>query len=72
MEVNAFIDAITQKNSCFFTGVPDSLLNPLCGYLYEQYGSASGRHIVAANEGNAVAIAAGVCLATGKTPIVYM
>lgn len=72
MEIATFIDIITRKNNCFFTGVPDSLLNPLCGFLCEQYGVASAQHIVAANEGNAVAIAAGAHLATGKTPVVYM
>lgn len=55
----------------FFCGVPDSLLKPLCDYLYETYG-ISHRHIVAANEGNCAAIAAGYHLATGKVPVVYM
>lgn len=72
MEITAFVNAITKMENCFFTGVPDSLLSPLCGYLCAQYGAAGEHHIVAANEGNAVAIAAGVHLATGKTPVVYM
>ena len=55
----------------FFTGVPDSLLKPLCTYLTEKYG-ISDKHIIAANEGNAVALAAGYHLATGKVPVVYM
>jgi len=55
----------------FFTGVPDSLLNPLCSYLYDRFG-ISDHHIVAANEGNAVALAAGYHLATGKVPVVYL
>ena len=55
----------------FFTGVPDSLLKPLCDWLFTEYG-ISGKHIVAANEGNAVALAAGYHLATGKIPVVYM
>lgn len=55
----------------FFTGVPDSLLNPLCAYLYQRFG-ISDRHIVAANEGNAAALAAGYHLATGKVPVVYL
>ena len=55
----------------FFTGVPDSLLNPLCSYLYDRFG-ISDRHIVAANEGNAVGLAAGYHLATGKVPVVYL
>lgn len=55
----------------FFAGVPDSLLSPLCHYLMERFG-ISDKHIIAANEGNAVALAAGYHLATGKIPVVYM
>lgn len=55
----------------FFTGVPDSQLKPLCNYLISTYGITS-EHIIAANEGNAVALAAGYHLATGKVPVVYM
>ena len=54
----------------FFTGVPDSLLNDFCLYLCHHYGN--DRHIMAANEGNAIAIATGHYLATGKIPVVYM
>ena len=54
----------------FFTGVPDSLLNDFCLYLCNHYDN--DRHIMAANEGNAIAIAAGHYLATGKIPVVYM
>lgn len=56
----------------FYTGVPDSQLSPLCNYLMNQYGTDPRHHIIAANEGNAVALAAGYHLATGKVPIVYM
>lgn len=59
------------KKYDFFTGVPDSQLKPLCNYLMHTYG-ISDNHIIAANEGNAVALAAGYHLATGKTPVVYM
>lgn len=59
------------KEFDFFTGVPDSLLSNLCSYLLETYG-ISKQHIIAANEGNAVALAAGYHLATGKVPVVYM
>lgn len=55
----------------FFTGVPDSQLRPLCDWLMATYG-ISEHHIIAANEGNAVALAAGYHLATGKVPVVYM
>lgn len=55
----------------YFTGVPDSLLSPLCNYLFDKYG-ISENHVIAANEGNAVGLAAGYHLATGKVPVVYM
>lgn len=56
----------------FYTGVPDSQLKALCDYLMNTYGIDANHHLIAANEGNAVAIAAGYHLATGKTPVVYM
>lgn len=54
----------------FFTGVPDSLLNDFCLYLTQNI--PEGQHVMAANEGNAIAIAAGNYLATGHIPLVYM
>ncbi len=69
MKVEKFIEIL---GSGFFTGVPDSQLRALCDYLMEQYGIDSRRHIIAANEGNAAALAAGYHLATGKVPVVYM
>ena len=59
------------KEFDFFAGVPDSQLKSLCNYLMATYG-ISKHHIIAANEGNAVALAAGYHLATGKIPVVYM
>ena len=56
----------------FYAGVPDSQLRALCDYLYDTYGMNPKHHIIAANEGNACAIAAGYYLATGKVPVVYM
>ncbi len=59
------------KHFEFFVGVPDSLLAPLCSYIIDKYGIGK-QHIIAANEGNAVALAAGYHLATGRVPLVYM
>ncbi len=56
----------------FYTGVPDSQLKALCNYLMDRYGIDSRHHVIAANEGNCVALAAGYHLATGFTPVVYM
>ncbi len=54
----------------FVTGVPDTLLNDLCLYFEREWPAA--RHVIAANEGNAIALAAGYHLATGTVPLVYM
>ena len=69
MEVKQFVKVL---NADFYTGVPDSQLKALCNYLMNKHGIDKNHHIIAANEGNAVAIAAGYHLATGKIPVVYM
>lgn len=69
MQVETFVNML---NVDFYTGVPDSLLKPLCNYLMDTYGIDSNHHIIAANEGNCAALAAGYHLATGKVPAVYM
>ena len=56
----------------FYTGVPDSQLKALCDFLMNKFGIDKNHHIIAANEGNCVALAAGYHLATGKVPVVYM
>ena len=65
-----FFKALNDKDVEFFTGVPDSYLNAFCTYLSENV--SSSRHIIAANEGNAVALASGYYFATGTVPLVYM
>lgn len=59
-------------NADFYTGVPDSQLKALCNYLMHTYGIDPKHHVIAANEGNCTALAAGYHLATGKAPVVYM
>ncbi len=67
------IDKFTSiLNADFYTGVPDSQLKALCDYLMKKYGIDPRHHIIAANEGNATALAAGYYLATRKTAVVYM
>ena len=56
----------------FYTGVPDSQLKALCNYLMDTWGIDPLHHVIAANEGNCAALAAGYHLATGKVPVVYM
>lgn len=53
-----------------FCGVPDSLLKDFCACVTEN--TTPTQHIIAANEGNAAAIAAGYHLATGKIAAVYL
>lgn len=62
-------DSLKQSGVNFFTGVPDSYLNGFCNYLLNNY---SDNNIIAANEGNAVGIAAGHYFATREIPLVYM
>lgn len=69
MKIEALMELL---GSDFYAGVPDSQLKALCNYLMDEYGSNPTHHIIAANEGNAVALAAGYHLATGKTPVVYL
>lgn len=69
MDVEKLVEII---GSDFFSGVPDSQLKELCNYLMSKYGIDSKHHIIAANEGNCTALAAGYHLATGKIPVVYM
>ncbi len=69
MNVSKLVEII---NSDFYTGVPDSQLKALCNYLMDHYGIDPKHHIIAANEGNCTALAAGYHLATGKVPVVYM
>ena len=69
MKVERLVEII---GSDFYTGVPDSQLKALCDYLMDRYGIDPLHHVIAANEGNCTALAAGYHLATGKVPVVYM
>ncbi|NPD45457.1 phosphonopyruvate decarboxylase [Lentimicrobium sp. S6] len=65
-----FYNFLIKKNISFFTGVPDSLLKDICAYITDN--TSAQNHIIAANEGNAIALAAGYHMATNKIPMVYM
>jgi len=65
-----FIDKLQSEGVEFYTGVPDSLLKNVCAYITDHFDSK--HNIIAANEGGAVALAAGYHLATGKVGCVYM
>jgi phosphonopyruvate decarboxylase len=65
-----FYQFLKKKKINFFSGVPDSLLKNFIGILsnYEK----ENKHIIASNEGAAVAIAAGHYMATKEMPLVYL
>ncbi|XP_037091486.1 phosphonopyruvate decarboxylase-like [Pollicipes pollicipes] len=65
-----FHRALVDVGIDFFCGVPDSLLKDFCAYITASV--AESHHVIAANEGSAVALAAGYHLATGRTPLVYL
>ncbi len=54
----------------FFCGVPDSLLKDFCAYVSTH--TPKENHVIAANEGNAIGLAAGYHLATEKNSMVYL
>jgi len=65
-----FTDILLKQGISFFTGVPDSLLKEFCAYIMDQL--SPSQHIITANEGGAIGLAAGYHLATGKVPLVYL
>ncbi len=71
MKIKYLLDEIEQLGASFYAGVPDSQLRALCDTLMSRYGIGD-RHVIAANEGAAVGLAAGHYLATGKPAVVYM
>src|SRR3989344_5563218 len=65
-----FFNLLQQHGFTFYAGVPDSLLKDFCAYVTDH--TSAKDHIIAANEGNAIALAAGYHLATGKNGVVYL
>ncbi len=65
-----FYSELIKNGIDFFSGVPDSLLKDFCAYVTDN--TPLKQNIIAANEGNAIALAAGYYLATGKIGLVYM
>ncbi len=65
-----FIKTLLNNGIDFFTGVPDSLLKNICAYITDNIDESN--HVIAANEGNAVGLASGYHLSTGKIAMVYM
>lgn len=69
INAGSFVKNLEENGVDFFAGVPDSLLKSFCAYVTDNCGE---RHVIAANEGGAVGLAAGHYLATGKPALVYM
>jgi phosphonopyruvate decarboxylase len=70
IEPARFVDTLAAAGVDFVAGVPDSLLTDVCRCF--EAALPSERHVIAVNEGSAVALAAGYHLATGSVPLVYM
>lgn len=66
----SFIEMLKHAGIKFFSGVPDSLLKDFCAALSESV--SPSQHVTAANEGGAVALAAGHYLGSGSPALVYM
>ncbi|MBR3652675.1 MAG: phosphonopyruvate decarboxylase [Bacteroidales bacterium] len=65
-----FIERLRAGGVDCFAGVPDSLLKNVCAYITDHFDAA--HHVISANEGAAVGLAAGHYLATGRPACVYM
>lgn len=65
-----FISAAKKSGIDFITGVPDSLLKDLCACITDSY--PVNQHIIASNEGSAIALGMGHFLATNRLPLIYM
>lgn len=61
---------LRELSVTFISGVPDTLLNDFCLHIENNW--EKNNHVIAANEGNAVGLAAGHQMATGDVPLVYM
>lgn len=70
LEVDKICKCLQDNGFDFYAGVPDSLLKNFCAYLTDTL--PANKHIITANEGCAVGLAAGHYMATGKYPVVYM
>lgn len=68
LSAGGLVNSLRRHGIGPFIGVPCSILSPLTSYLFERYPDSC---IVAANEGEAVAIATGIQLAGGR-PCVFL
>ena len=66
----AFYKTLQEEGVDFVCGVPDSLLKEFCTFAAAVL--PKEQHLITANEGTAIAIAAGSQMATGGIPLVYL
>lgn len=70
IDIEKFLNVLRNEGVGFFAGVPDSNLNDFCKLVNREI--PSDRHVITANEGNAIAVAAGYYFGNGCVPLVYM
>ena len=69
IDTTSFVGSLRRRGLGLWAGVPDSLLKELCSCASDQLGE---RFLITANEGNAVGLACGWHVGTGKAAVVYM
>jgi phosphonopyruvate decarboxylase len=70
IDAEKFLNLLQTREINFFAGVPDSLLQPLLTTISSVV--CNTRHYVAVNEGQAISLAQGYFLQSGKPALVYM
>ena len=70
LSAEKFLLTLQSEGVNFFAGVPDSLLKEFCQHI--SVPSKEFSHIIAINEGSAIALGIGNFLATGSIPLIYM
>lgn len=70
IEPAEFLSTLESAGVSFFTGVPDSLLKHFTAVLARDHSLPD--HVIAANEGTAIGLAAGHYVATGAPGLVYL
>ena len=65
-----FVDSLHENDIQFVTGVPDSLLKEVCASI--TFSLKKDQHVIAANEGSAIALAIGYYLGSQTPSLVYM
>ena len=70
INAKTFINELNKVGIEFYTGVPDSLMSEFSKSLHFDFDDKN--HVIATNEGSALAMCMGYNLATNKIPLIYM